>query len=423
MIRVLHATISCEPGGRREAIFTLARRQQGLGLRPDLCCLDRLGCDPDLLTGAFDRHLVLERRGVFDRSAIQRLTQFCDEREIDVIHTHDAASQSLAALLRLNRSRIKLLMTFHRSRGIDSAAWSDRFRNMLAALPCGAVVVGSRERRDHFLHENYVPARKVVRIPFGVDIQRFHAGEALRAQTRQMLNVDDATCVFGAVGHFGEEKGIDVVLRGYAELWRRLPAAAKTKLVVLGDGSDDRRRAIETLASSIPSDRLMLAGFRQNVECWFNAMDVFVHAPRQEAFGLVVAEAMATRLPVVATAVGGITDVVADGESGILTRSEDVLGLAEAMYKLWCHREMRELMAGRSEHIARTAFTAELYARRYVDLYHDLLANRQPRGVDDSDAGPHRPTAIAADSAHRANDRPDLEQIVPSEYAFSGRRQ
>jgi glycosyltransferase involved in cell wall biosynthesis len=421
MIRILHTAISFEPGGRREAICTLARRQQSLDVRPDLCCLERLGCDADSFAGAFDRHVVLHRKGIFDWSAIRSLMRFCDEREIDMIHAHDAAGQSLAALLRLNRPRIKLLMTFHRTRGIDSAAWSDRLRNVLATLPCGAVVVGSRERRAHFLHENFVPARKVVRIPFGVDIQRFRADEVHRAQVRQVLGVDDETCVFGAVGHFGEEKGIDVVLRGYAELLRCLPAAAKTKLVVLGDGSDERRSAIATQTASIPPDRLMMAGFRRDVDCWFNAMDVFVHTPRQEAFGLVVAEAMATRLPVVATAVGGITDIVADGESGFLIGSENAFGLADAMHKMWCYREMREGMAARSEQIARTAFNAELYARRYVDLYHDLLANRQPRGVDDADAGPFDPVAIASDKAPLANGGPDLHESVPSKYAVSGK--
>jgi glycosyltransferase involved in cell wall biosynthesis len=419
MIHVLHAAISCEPGGRREAIRTLARRQQSLGIRPDICCLERLGCDAAWFQGVFDHHLLLERRGMFDRAAIHRFRQFCDERAIDVIHAHDAASQSLAALLWLNRPRIKMLMTFHRSRPIDSAAWSDRFRNLLAALPCGAVVVGSRERRDHFLHENFVPESKVVRIPFGVDIERFRAEQALRADARQVIGVDDETCVFGAVGHFGEEKGIDVVLRGYAELLRWLPPKAKTKLVVLGDGSGDRRDVIETLAAAIPAERLMLAGFRENVEYWFNAMDVFVHAPRQEAFGLVVAEAMATRLPVVATAVGGIVDVVADGESGLLVGCEDAFGLAEAMHKLWCYRPMRDRMAARSESIARTAFTADLYARRYLDLYHDLLAGRKLRGVDEVDAGPPQPEALAPGSAPPALVPRALNQNVAIQYAVT----
>jgi glycosyltransferase involved in cell wall biosynthesis len=401
MIRVLHAAISCEPGGRREAIRTLALRQQRLGVRPDVCCLERLGCDAEWFRNVFDRHVLLERRGLFDRAAFERLKRFCDEREIDIIHAHDAASQALAALLRLNRPQIKLLMTFHRTLRIDSAAWSDRVRNLLAALPCGAVVVGSRERRDHFLHENFVPESKVVRIPFGVDIDRFRADAALRAEARRVIGVDDETCVFGAVGHFGEEKGIDIVLRGYAELVRWLPPAARTKLIVLGEGSADRHKIIESLAAAIPSDRLMLAGFRQNVEFWFNAMDVFVHAPRQEAFGLVVAEAMATRLPVVAAAVGGIVDLVVDGESGLLVGHEDALGLAEAMHKLRCYRWMRDRMAARSESVARTALTADLYARRYLDLYHDLLADRQPRGVDEADAGLPEPIPINAGTAHR----------------------
>src|SRR5262245_32629539 len=155
MIRVLHATMSFARGGRREAIRTLAAGQQSLGASSDLCCLEHLACHETELAGAFDRYLVLHRKKLFDRSALRRLVEFCDSRGIEIFHAHDAASQAVGAMLHLKRPRTRLLMTFHRTRGIDSATYCDRLRNALATLFCGAIVVASRERREHLLHENF----------------------------------------------------------------------------------------------------------------------------------------------------------------------------------------------------------------------------------------------------------------------------
>lgn len=380
---MLHTAISLAPGGRSEAIRTLARHSGALGIRSDLCCLDHQGAESESIASTFDRHLVLGRRKLFDWSAIRRLAHYCDERGIQLIHTHTADGQATAALLRLIRPRLKAIMTFHRSLGIDSSNARHRVRNALATTRCEAIVVGSRERREHFLRENYVPVRKVVRIPFGIDVDRFRPDASARTAVRRELGIDETTVVFGAAGHFGDEKGVDVVLRAFEAFSSRLPASARALLVVVGKGDDERSRTIHELAARLPAGRVFLAGYRRDIERWFNAMDVFVHAPRLEAFGLAVAEAMATGLPVVATSVGGVTDIVRSGVTGVLVPSEDIAELARAMQSVWHDRELRHRLAAAGEALARAEYSADLYARRYLNLYEDILAGRPPQGVDD----------------------------------------
>jgi glycosyltransferase involved in cell wall biosynthesis len=276
-------------------------------------------------------------------------------------------------------------MTFHRSLGFETARLGNRVRNALAALQCGAIVTASRERRQHFLDENYVNAKKVVRIPFGVDTQRFRPDSGVRREVRRELGLQPDTPVVGAIGHFGPEKGLDQVVRNFVALTaRKLPG--EPFLVLVGDGSPAQREVLEGWSRQVPG-RVFYAGFRNDVERWLQAWDVFVHLPRLEAFGLVVAEAMATGLPVVATAVGGLLDLVRNGITGFLVPPNSPEAAADALERLLLDPALRESMAYRARQVAQAEFSMDLCAQRYLHLYQDLQANRPPHGIDDGPNG------------------------------------
>lgn len=383
--RVLQLALSFRPGGRRRAIETLAGRLRGQGVRCSLACLDELGCEREEINGLFDDVVCLNRRGLLDSSAVRRLGRLIEHNKVNVLHTHDAASQLVGALARVRRPRLRLLMTFHRSLPIESATRRARVRNAMATAMCQAVVVGSRERREHFLAANWVAPEKVVRIPFGADTGAFAPDAAARRSVRERLGVGDETLVLGAVGHFGEEKGIDLAVRSYAQ-WRGRTPAARAMLVVCGDGSAGQRRAIEALAPREADIRFV--GFQRNIAEWMQAFDIFMHAPRQEAFGLVLIEAMAAGLPVAATAVGGVPDIVRNGRTGLLAPPEDVDALAAAIDRLAGDAAARREMGDEARRVATGEYDARLYASRHVRLYGDLLERRPPRGVDESEAIP-----------------------------------
>jgi glycosyltransferase involved in cell wall biosynthesis len=383
-MRILHCTLSFSPGGRRRAITTLAERLRVLGETCDLCCLDELGCDLAEAAGAFDEVTALRRHRLLDLGALRRLIAFCDARHTAVIHAHDGASQFTGSLLRLWRPHVKLLMTFHRSLGCDSALYRDRARNAWACALSGAVVTGSRERRAHFLDENFVSRRKVVRIPFGIDVDHFRPNPAQRVRIRQELGVGPETVVLGAVGHFGPEKGVDQAIRGFAALsGRALPSPVV--LVIVGRGTPAQRETLEALAHRQHTGPVVFAGYRTDVEHWLQGMDLFVHTPRIEAFGLAVVEAMAAGLPIVATAVGGVVDLVRPRQNGLLVPAEEPVLLADALEQLVRNPRLREKLGEAAHRIAVEEYGADLYARRYLRLYQDLVTNRPPQGISTGD--------------------------------------
>jgi glycosyltransferase involved in cell wall biosynthesis len=171
------------------------------------------------------------------------------------------------------------------------------------------------------------------------------------------------------------------------------------------------------LAESVPANRIVFAGRRADIERWFAAMDVFVHAPRLEAFGLVVAEAMATGLPVVATRVGGVPDMVREDVNGLLVDSEQPNRLADAMERLLLDGELRERYGGAGRRIAESEYSAELYARRHLQLYEDVVAGRRPRGADEQ-CSPS-PTAETSHETRTIGEGIRLPQMTFSAKGFA----
>lgn len=379
-MRVLHLTLSFQSGGRRTAIERLAAGLGEIGVESDLACLDELGCSVEEIAQIFGAMQAVGRARLLRPASLNPLESFCRERLIDVIHAHDAASQFAGALLRRRLPQVRLLMTFHRSLPIESARLRDRLRNAYATAKSQAVVVGSSERRRHFIEANYVQSAKVVRIPFGVDLSRFEPSQRIRDEVRRELGIGDRAVAMGTVGHFGTEKGVDQVVAAFRAVREKRPELP-LDLVVCGAGNDQQHLALLEAAGA--DARVRFVGFRRDIPRIMQGLDVLVHAPRLEAFGLVLIEAMASSLPVVATSVGGITDIVVDGVTGLVVPSEQPSALAGALEKVADSEKLRREMGAAGRERAMDEYTIRLYAERHRRLYEDLLQRRPPRGVDE----------------------------------------
>ena len=173
------------------------------------------------------------------------------------------------------------------------------------------------------------------------------------------------TFVIGAVGRLEEQKGFDVLLRALVEL----PAA---HLVVLGSGGEGP--ALGRLADELGlRSRVTFGGWVARPTEQLPNFDVLAVPSRHEGLPLVVLEAMAAGVPVVAADVGGIGEAVSDGGTGLLVRPDDVAGLAYALRRLAADPQLAGRLAAAGRARAEEEFTAEAMARRYAALYAELL--------------------------------------------------
>ena len=176
-----------------------------------------------------------------------------------------------------------------------------------------------------------VEQRKLQTIHYGIDAARFdYLQGAQAASLRSHWGIAAEELAIGFVGRLVPQKDIGTLIRGFA-LFAATFAEAKLVIVGIGPLNEELRRSADELGIS---GRIVWVGFRDDIVTVMSAFDIFALTSIYEGFGLVLLEAMASRLPVVATRVGAITEVVVDGETGILVGPRRPEEVAAAFHKL-----------------------------------------------------------------------------------------
>ena len=175
------------------------------------------------------------------------------------------------------------------------------------------------------------------------------------------------TRVLMHASNFRLVKNIPVVIQTFAEVRRRLPA----KLVMVGDGPE--KAGAEHLARELGVHRdVLFFGNQDFMEELLPLADVFLLPSASESFGLVALEAMSAEVPVVASNVGGIPEVVDHGLTGFLHDPNDVAGYVGSVLRLLTREPLRRSMGRRGRRVARERFSTEEMVQRYVDVYESL---------------------------------------------------
>jgi glycosyltransferase involved in cell wall biosynthesis len=339
-------------GGSERHLLTLLPALAERGIEPVLVGLDDPSWRADDFYGAL-RVPSVRLRSPRDLDPVL-LARLVRELRADVVHTHLVHADvygGVAAKLRGSR----LISTKHNDDPFRRGAFRHVERG-LARLADGVVAITDSLRR-FTIEEVGVPASKVETIHYGLDdLPAAWGVNALDA-------VPEGARIALAVSRLTAQKGIDVAIRALASL------PADVVLVVLGEGPD--RDSLEQLARELDVERrVFLLGRVPDVAAWLRRADVFVHPARWEGFGLAVLEAMLAGLPVVATRVSSLPELVVDGETGLLVAAEDAAALAAAVSSALERSALGE--AGRAR--ARTEFSVARMADRHLSLYERVMA-------------------------------------------------
>jgi len=252
---------------------------------------------------------------------------------------------------------------------------------------------GVAERQVPYLTEELGhPAHKVRVIHNGVDVDVFGTAtaHAARDEVRAGLGLAPDDVAVGILAALRPEKGHEVLLEAAREVLAARPGA---RLVVVGDG--DRRPGLEALAAELGlGDRVLFTGFRDDVPRVLAALDVFVLASWSvECFPISLLEAMATGLPAVCTDVGGVGEILLDGETGYLVPARDARRLAARLDAVVADAGLRRSMGEAGRARVREHFTLDTAVRRTEAALAEVAgATDAGRG---SVAADHRPVRLA----------------------------
>jgi len=280
-----------------------------------------------------------------------------------VVHTHGSGMHRMGASA-TRRASVPRVATVHGVTGRGWRSWFHEYLQRRSHRSAAAVVAVSRSMADRLTRDAAVaPAVRVLQNAW---VRR--SDRLPRARARLALGLDPDAFVIGWVGRVSREKGPDVVLEAL-----RHPAASELTLCMVGDGPlrDDLRDSVA--ASDTVGAAVAWPGGVPDAGRLFAAFDVFVLSSRTEGTPMVLFEAMDATVPIVATRVGGVPDVV-DSAEALLVDPNDPAALRDAVLAV---RTQPEAARHRAEHAkARltTEFGPEAWLDAHEELYRDVIA-------------------------------------------------
>ena len=263
---------------------------------------------------------------------------------------------------------VPIVISGERTMGMESR-WR-YWLNRLTAPLTDRVTCVSQQVADFVVNHVGISQDKVVVIPNGIEVPDVER-PAGRRQARIGLGLPADQVVVGTVARLDPVKRLDVLLQAL----RSLPDAYA---VIIGDGPE--RAGLLALSKRLElTDRVRFVGHQENVWAWLAALDVFVLSSDWEGMPNALLEAMAAGLPVVATEVGGIPDVMVESVNGFLVPPRDPTSLAQAITHLLDDPDLRQQMGQVGRERVIEHFSVERMVERTQNLYEQLLAEKGPR--------------------------------------------
>jgi glycosyltransferase involved in cell wall biosynthesis len=310
----------------------------------------------------------------FDPRTILQLQKLVREINPHIIQTHHSKSHFVVQISGLGKKRPWVAFHHGHTRahlrlrlyeGLDR--WSLRAPTQVVA------VSGAFAQR---LVGMGVPREKIVVLHNAVELapERNFSFEDLQAKQAR-LGISGTERIVLAIGRLSKEKAYPDLVAAMAEL-RRLHPELPVRLIILGEGPE--RPTIEAAIRSAGLEcGVSLPGHMRDVSPYYEVADVFAISSLSEGSPNVLLEAMATGVPVVASAVGGIPEIVTDQQQALLVRPRDPRALADALVRILTNRCLAQTLSQAARSLVATRFAPEQRARTLIELYSKVYQNWQ----------------------------------------------
>jgi glycosyltransferase involved in cell wall biosynthesis len=332
-------------------------------------CLDERGPLADELEGEGFRVHALNRRPGLDWHCAWRLAGLFAEEQVRLVHAHQYTPFFWALTARLRRLSLPVLFTEH-------GRWHPDYPRRKRIL-ANRLLLGRRDRivgvgeavRQALIKNEGLPLGRVEVVYNGVDLSVFDPPTLDRLAARRIMQVDDGDFAAVQVARLDDLKDHSTALRAVKRAAEHCP---RLRLVVIGEGPEEP--AIRRQVQDLGIDRFVrLLGLRKDVPSLLPSADVLLLSSKSEGIPLTVIEGMAARLPVVATNVGGLAEMVEEGATGFLSPAHDDEGLARSLLRLAGDPQLARRMGDAGHAVAWRKFSVEQMLEAYDVRYRQML--------------------------------------------------
>lgn len=287
---------------------------------------------------------------------VDKLAELIRREDIDIVHARSRVPAIIAyfACKITNRVLITTAHGYYRKHLLSESMGWGKF-----------VIVASNIMAKHMSGAFRVPYDKIRLIPRGVDLAKF--------PMRKDKSVNNGEFVIGIVSRITPLKGHADFIKAISIVKRRIPGL---KALIVGSASKDKYRDdLELLAKQLGiSDTVEFAGARHDIPEVMRGLDLLVSSTiTPEAFGRVIIEAQAIGVPVVATNVGGVVDIVEDGRTGLLCEPQNPKDIADKIFRLYKDKKMADAVVVSARKRVEKEFGSELMMQRTIAVYEEAL--------------------------------------------------
>ncbi len=358
-ITVLHTESSKGWGGQEVRTFRESVGLTKLGVRIIILCQPGSVLSEKADAAGIEVKACVMKKS-YDVFAVKRIMKLIQDERIDIINTHSGRDTLLAGIAgRLSGRKPAIVRTRHLALPITS-----KFTyNYLAHK----IVTVSEYVRNYLISEG-IPSSKITAVHTCVDLDSFNpdiANETLRKE----LGLNAETPLVGMVAILRRKKGHHILLEAIPGILKEVP---ETVFVLAGNGPQEEN-IINRLKEQGLEDKVYLLGLRNDVPDILKSIDVFVLPTLQEALGTSFIEAMAMGKPVIGADVGGVGELMKDGENGYLVKPDSPSDLAGAVIKVLRSDDRGRMMGAKGRDMAVRNFSADRMCEDMYKLYASLM--------------------------------------------------
>jgi len=369
-MRVLMVLSSIAMGGAERNVVSILPHLRDAGVDVMLCTLNKRR--DSALVDVFSRSGIerfdLGAVRLTDRNSWNRFSSLLRSEKIDMVHAQDQDAIIYTGLA--NRfSGVKTLMTRHVLQEIADS-WKSTLRARLvlwlARHNINKVVAVSEAVRQHFAKQSGVALSKIETIYNGIELEKFETHKT-RAEIRKRLGWELDKKIAVHLSVFRPEKGYDLLFAALPRIKTRLP---EFQIKLIGDDRLESALRQETVGMG---DTVQFMGQRMDVPDLLSASDILIQTSWSEALPTVLIEAGASSRPVVATNVGGTSEIVLDGSGGFVVEPGNANALAERVVEMLSDQDLADRMGNNAKERVMNTFTLKQQAIKTKALYEKVL--------------------------------------------------
>ncbi|MBU0533620.1 MAG: glycosyltransferase [Candidatus Omnitrophica bacterium] len=310
---------------------------------------------------------IIKRMFKFDLICIIRLFKLIKQEKIQIVHTHTHKPNTTARIAAILARAPIIIANEH---NVDE--WKNAFQKLIDCFLCRFtdIIIVVSMGVQKFCQSTGIPFCKFRLIYNGVEVDKFK-NKKFRDTKRKELDIDENTCVIGTVGRIHPQKGHEFLIQVVEKL---LAEHQSLIFLIIGEGYL-KEEFIRKVKSLNLSKNILFLGEREDIPELLSCMDIFVLPSIREGFPNTILEAMASSLPVVATDVGGVRELIIPDETGFIVPPADISALHESLAKLIKDKDLRIKM-GNTGFERVKEFSIEKMAKETEDLYQELIKEK-----------------------------------------------